>query len=213
MIPKIFHQAWLGSAPLPDEVPQWQATWKRYHPGWEIRLWTDDNIPLLQNVREFDQAPSPAAKANILRYELLLRFGGVWLDVDMECLKPVDSLLKNVEAFVARRNSSDLCIAVMGSKPQHPFFQALVDGLPAHYAAHSGQGPVMSCGGRYVQSLLASIDNSIARQVTQYPAPTFFPYDFPDRALAWRKERRAVRHSYAIHYYLHTWAPRSETKE
>jgi mannosyltransferase OCH1-like enzyme len=208
MIPKIFHQAWLGTAPMPDDAERWQESWRRQHPDWEFRFWTDDNIPLLQNVREFDDAPTPAAKANILRYELLLQFGGVWLDLDMECLKPLDSLLAKVPAFVAKRNSTDICIAALGAAPNHPFFQSVAQNLPAHYATHRDQVPVISCGGRYVHSLLTS---EAGQDVVQFPPPVFFPYDYADRNLARQgRERRSTRGSYAIHYYLHSWAPRPQ---
>jgi len=54
-IPKIIHQIWLGS-PLPDRCKVLQKTWKKYHPDWEYRLWTEKEIDEfgLKNRRLYD---------------------------------------------------------------------------------------------------------------------------------------------------------------
>ena len=45
MIPCVFHQIWVGADALPDEFRALQETWTRHHPDWELRLWTDANLP------------------------------------------------------------------------------------------------------------------------------------------------------------------------
>src|SRR5439155_11415662 len=44
-IPRLLHQVWVGSAPMADEQREFIAGWKRLHPDWEHRLWTDDDLP------------------------------------------------------------------------------------------------------------------------------------------------------------------------
>ena len=44
-IPRIFHQIWVGPDPLPDEFAAYGQTWLDHHPGWELKLWTDENFP------------------------------------------------------------------------------------------------------------------------------------------------------------------------
>jgi mannosyltransferase OCH1-like enzyme len=94
MIPKIIHQIWLGKAFARPET--WMNTWRDMNPGWHYRLWTDDNLPSLANQAQFDVMPHYPGKADILRYELLHQFGGVYVDADMACIAPLtDDLLDN----------------------------------------------------------------------------------------------------------------------
>src|SRR5262249_19779423 len=85
-IPRPIHQAWIGTQP-PSVA--WLRSWSEQHSGWEYRLWTEQNIPWpLRNQAQFDASPQYCGKSDILRYELLLRFGGIYVDADMRCLRP-----------------------------------------------------------------------------------------------------------------------------
>ena len=45
MIPRVFHQVWVGPEPLPDEYRRYGQTWLQHNPGWVLELWTDENLP------------------------------------------------------------------------------------------------------------------------------------------------------------------------
>ena len=88
MIPKILHQIWIG----PDEIPQDHIdTWKNKHPDWIHMLWDEktirDEFPNgLFNQSEFDGINEWCGKADVLRYEILYYFGGIFIDADSICL-------------------------------------------------------------------------------------------------------------------------------
>src|SRR3712207_1506593 len=98
-IPLTFHQLWLGPDPMPAEFQEFRTTWQRLHPGWEHKLWTDATLPPLENQRAFDLARSAAARSNIARYEIVRRFGGVYIDTDFECKRSLEALLQGVDCF------------------------------------------------------------------------------------------------------------------
>ena len=100
MIPRVFHQIWVGPDPVLSGFDEWRESWARNHPGWELRLWTDDNLPAgLRNPVVYERERHPVERADILRLELVYRFGGVYLDADLECRKPIDSLIKGLDFF------------------------------------------------------------------------------------------------------------------
>src|SRR5947209_2921327 len=86
-IPLILHRIWVGPDPLPEEFVAYGESWARHHPGWEQRLWTEDDLPEIRWDEIRDRRRVPAERANLLRYELLLDFGCVYVDADLECLR------------------------------------------------------------------------------------------------------------------------------
>ena len=129
-IPRVFHRIWLGDRPMPAEHEAFAATWLERHPGWELRTWTDATLPALRNQAAFDAAATPAQKADIARLEILLEHGGVYLDVDFECLRSIEPLLGGLAAFACAEDETAVTNAIMGCAPGHPFFRALVERLP-----------------------------------------------------------------------------------
>jgi mannosyltransferase OCH1-like enzyme len=89
-IPKIIHQIWLGSKERPKSL---MDRCRNMHEGWEYKLWTEQNLFALENQNTFDCGRNPTFKSDVLRYEVLKRYGGFYLDADTLCLRPLDPLL------------------------------------------------------------------------------------------------------------------------
>ena len=121
MIPRVFHRIWLGPDPMPEEYVRLGQTWKRNHPDWEHHLWAETNLPTdLERHEVYELLRRPAERADILRLELLHRLGGVYVDADLESLKPIDPLLDSVSCFLGALDSGRVSNAVIGTVPGHP---------------------------------------------------------------------------------------------
>ena len=131
MIPKIIHQIWIGDSEIPKQCLQYIDSWKKHHSDWEYRLWTDENMIKLQNQELYDSTTNIRQKADIARYELLYRFGGVYVDIDMECFKNIEPLLDGVEFFVGTEDDFYFSNELMGCVPYHELMCELVEGIPA----------------------------------------------------------------------------------
>ncbi len=96
-IPRIIHQTWKDNH-LPTDYKQYRQTILDLHPDWEHRLWTDaDNRNLIMKtfpwfLKTYDNYKHTIERVDAVRYFILLHYGGVYIDLDMECLKPVDDL-------------------------------------------------------------------------------------------------------------------------
>jgi mannosyltransferase OCH1-like enzyme len=121
VIPQVFHRIWLGPDPMPEEYVRLGQTWKRNHPDWEHHLWAETNLPTdLERHEVYELLRRPAERADILRLELLHRLGGVYVDADLESLKPIDMLLDGVSCFLGALDSGRVSNAVIGAVPGHP---------------------------------------------------------------------------------------------
>jgi hypothetical protein len=194
VIPRIFHWIWLGEEPLPAQSQDWMEGWARMHPRWEGRLWTDANRPALRNESCLGQASVPAQRADILRYELVHRFGGVYLDLDMECLKGIDDLIEGVDAFAAEEQPGELANGIMGAAPGHRWLDAVIARLPASMRAHTSIPRATGPG------LLTEVTRSHP-EVAVFPHEMFYPY----RAHEPSRAGGPFPSAYAVHRWHGSW--------
>ncbi len=132
-IPKIIHQIWLGS-PFPECYKKYQESWQKLHPDWEYHLWTDTDVAdfKLINQKTFNTGRTWAEKANVFRYEILERFGGVYVDTDFEALQPLDILHDFYEFYAGIATINRMTLinnAIIGAIPHHPILQSCIANL------------------------------------------------------------------------------------
>jgi hypothetical protein len=127
LLPKVINRVWLGPDPVPAVFERYAETWRRHHPGWEVKLWRDGDLPPLSCREAFDRVESFKVKYDIVRLELLRQQGGVVMDLDVEALRPIDPLLDGVEAFVGQATfSGRIGNQVLGAIPNHPLWEHAV---------------------------------------------------------------------------------------
>jgi hypothetical protein len=195
----IIHWYWTGG-PMPDW--QWAIVrmWQVMHPDFEVRGWTDDTIPTLRNQDLFDDPArfSPKSnvgqyRANLLRYELLLDYGGVWVDTDLEPRRHIGPLVEQ-GAFAAWETQDQwINNALLGFPAGHAAMQTIVDGLRDSVLSKRHLRSNHQSGARYITPILRDRDD-----VTVLPQSQVYPYrydelhrkdeDFPD---AWMVHRWA----------------------
>ena len=98
-IPKRIHQIWIGPKKIPKKYLDWSKTWKKNHPGWDYKLWTNEdlkNFPM-QNRYIFDSSDNVGFKSDLARYEILYKYGGIYIDTDFESLKQIPDELRDYD--------------------------------------------------------------------------------------------------------------------
>jgi len=117
MIPKVLHYCWFGKGPLPELVTACIDSWKKYLPDFEIRVWNEENFDVSKHLfaSEAYNERKFAFVSDVCRLHALKELGGIYLDTDVEFLKPLtDDLLSN-EAFTGFEDNLLLSSAIMGS--------------------------------------------------------------------------------------------------
>jgi mannosyltransferase OCH1-like enzyme len=135
MIPKILHQVWLGNASIPKQLTDWQSDWKAMYPKWEYCLWTDRSINKLLDGYLLDLCRSLYNKgeaSDIVRYAAMAKIGGVYVDFDMEPVRPFAPHILSLSAFVGLEAQRKFKVgnAILGAVPKHPFFIQLLKEIP-----------------------------------------------------------------------------------
>ena len=198
-IPRIFHQIWLGRQPMPIEFLEWQKTWTNFNPGWDLKLWTEDNLFPTRWPDLVRKAHGYAHLSDIYRYEILLREGGIYIDTDFECLKPIEPLIADREAFVALKNCHPTIInsAISGGVPSHPLFRQLVEDMGS-----ANMEDKHSLGSPYLTSHVEKLSDLNARKgLRLIPASLMNP-----SAYEFHEERRYRKEDFPKAYCLHHWS-------
>lgn len=101
MIPKVIHYVWLGNKPKPRKIEKCIASWKKFCPDYEIIEWNENNFDLSSNrfLKEAYESGNFAFSSDIIRLMVLIEYGGIYVDADVEFIKSLDDLLDN-NAFV-----------------------------------------------------------------------------------------------------------------
>jgi mannosyltransferase OCH1-like enzyme len=224
-IPHKIHLVWLGS-PMPDFSRRMVESWKAIHPDWEVKLWTDADLPSikLKNQAAFDASNNWGEKSDILRYEILLHEGGLYADAaDFECLRRFDDLHATCDFFagIAYGKGSHVYNGLIGCRPNHPVMKQCIASIKKGNGDQSrsrivhATGPLLlsKCLKRHLasQSTKAKGDISVA-----FPTVVFYP--FPEglrrafSSIDLVKKQFAYPEAYAIHYWSSSWAPSRNPK-
>jgi mannosyltransferase OCH1-like enzyme len=193
LIPHVFHQIWLGPKPFPREYERYQRTWTHHHPGWELRLWTEENLPgELRRPEAAERLRAPAERSDILRLELLWRFGGVYVDTDFECLRSIAPLIAGADFFVGLAKPGRANNALLGSVAGHPLLDRALDELrPREYHGYDKA----AAGPQFLAELLAAHPEGVT---------------FLEPELLYPRTPAAAEGAYAIHHEARSWKEHSE---
>jgi mannosyltransferase OCH1-like enzyme len=159
MIPRIVHQTWKTTT-LPPQYVDAAASWQRMHPGWTYRLWTHEALEAFAREHYphvwplWQRYPDQIQRIDAARYMFLLHFGGVYSDLDVECLRAVEPRCAQHQAVLPRTAPVGVSNDLMMTVPGDPLFAQLVAGLadaqarwgrwwvPRHFRVMLAAGPL-----------------------------------------------------------------------
>lgn len=218
-IPKKIHQIWLGS-PLPEKFKLHTQSWQHHHPDWEYILWTDADIARLhlENQKAYDTAINYGERSDIARYEILHRFGGVYVDIDFQCIQPLDILHHCFDFYVGLELPamalflSPIMIqnALIGCIPDHPIVRNCIDQIAKEYAQGSQAKDIVARTGPlfFTHIVLANAGKHSTRDII-LPATFLYPID------KHVKDMQTIRsllkpETFAVHHWAGSWILKEE---
>jgi inositol phosphorylceramide mannosyltransferase catalytic subunit len=129
-IPKIIHHTW-KTPTVPDKWQRPYNNCKLLHPDYEFKLWTDeDSLKFLEEqyfwfIDTFKGYSYPIQRVDAIRYFILYHYGGIYMDLDIGCLKSLDPLL-NYDAVVPKTQPIGFSNDFMMARKNHEFFHVLI---------------------------------------------------------------------------------------
>ena len=136
MIPKIIHYCWFGRGPMPELALKCIESWHKHMPDYKYKLWNEDNFDIHCNayVEEAYEAKKFAFVTDYVRLYALYTEGGIYMDTDVEVLKPYDDLL-NLSGFIGFEGSKHSPIGT-GTIASMPGGEWVMEQIAAYNGIH-----------------------------------------------------------------------------
>lgn len=205
-IPKIIHYCWFGGKPKPDLAVKCIESWKSYCPSYEIVEWNEDNfnIDCCNYVREAYAAKKWAFVSDVARLYALVNCGGIYMDTDVELLKPLDEFL-SYDAVSGFEAKDRIPTGLMACREGHPLFVELLrDYDDAHFIREDGTMDMTTNVTRITNICLQhglQLDNTLQTVCgfTLFPNDYFCPKSHEDNMV------RITENTHAIHWFDGSW--------
>lgn len=210
MIPRILHYTWIAppERKIPERFEAYITHWRELLPGWDFRPVTLENCPRSPFVEKALAAGKYVLASNYARFQRLFCHGGVFLDIDVELLKPLDPFLDNPAFCGVMGTDGQMWMgnAVLGAEAGHPLFGAACEFMDAwqdlsKHQVENETGPRMIT--RLARDQGWNLQDATARLpgLTIYDSKYFYPYLYTESYTPACLTERTV----AIHQWASTW--------
>jgi mannosyltransferase OCH1-like enzyme len=208
-IPKIIHQIWIGES-VPEQFKTFQKTWQEKHPDWQYKLWTQHDIQTLklQNEEFILQSRNPGEISDMMRYEILYRYGGVYLDFDFECLQSIEELNYIYDFYIGIQPMDSelvqLGIGIIGSIQGHPILKQCIEKIKYnwHNKAYE-QMATARTGPIYCTKIFYDAADQFPFIDIAFPSFYFYPLGCQEYQL--KKEEWKKDGAFAVHHWAKSW--------
>ena len=218
MIPKIIHYCWLSNDPIPEDLQKCMESWKKYLPDYEFMLWNFDRFPKSQSkwVSDAFDNKKYAFAADYIRIYALYLYGGFYLDMDVEVVKPFEPFL-NLNTMLGYENSKNegLEVAAFGVEKNSPWIKKCLDFYEARdFINQDGSfnvqplpGVIRRCLERNGFELFNVHNIKEAKSVSNSNAIPVFPCDFFSPKNHVNGKIYRTSNTYSIHHFAGSWLP------
>lgn len=213
-IPKKIHYCWFGRGKLPEDAIKYIESWKKHCPDYEIKEWNEDNFEINSNtyVKQAYESKKFAFVTDYVRLFALYNEGGIYMDTDVELLKPLDQFLKH-QAFSSFENNDSIPTGLMASEKGGEWVKNLLE-------EYDDISFIKEDGNLDLTTNVVRITNLTEEKyglkrkssyqdlgvVTLYPYDYFCPKDWKTGNIY------LTENSYAIHHFKGSWHSEKEKK-
>ena len=206
-IPKVIHYCWFGKAEMPKLTKKCIKSWEKYCPDYEIICHTEENFDITQNryMREAFEAKKWAFVSDYARLKIIYDNGGIYLDTDVELIKPIDELLKN-KGFMGFDEKGIVATGLgFGAEKGNEIIGEFLkdyDNLP--FVMTDGSYDLTPCPDRNTEALKrlgmdVDIKNQTFMDVEFLPCDYLCPMDY------YTGKKNITQNTYSIHHYSASW--------
>lgn len=213
MIPKIIHYCWFGRNPKSPLAEKCIKSWKKYCPDYKIIEWNEDNFDININcyAKQAYECKKWAFVTDYVRLYVLYNYGGIYMDTDVEVIKPIDRFLKH-DAFSGFESERVVPTGIMASKKGQDEVGHLLSYYENRDFILNGK-PDITTNVRIITDMLMErglVLNNCYQEVNGialYPNDFFCPKDLSSGRIV------KTKRTYTIHHFAGSWFSEEKRKK
>lgn len=207
MIPKIIHYCWFGGKEKPESVLRMLRTWRKHCPDYQLKEWNETNFDIHIN-RYCEEAYAQrkwAFVSDVARLWALYQEGGIYMDTDVEVLRPLDELLKH-KAFLGFEGTQWIATSIMGAEPGNLVICQFLDAYSERsFMRKDGMLDQTTNVEEWTRLLIHEFGLKLDGRMQEiagfdiFPTDYFTPYDYLTGKL------NKTDNTYTIHWFGQSW--------
>lgn len=211
MIPKIIHYCWFGGQEKPEEVMRCMASWRKFCPDYQIKEWNESNFDVhcCPYVEEAYENKKWAFVSDVARLHALFQEGGIYMDTDVEVVRPLDGLLSH-KGFLGFEGNNWIATNIMGVESENDLIGMFLERYQAYrFVKTDGTLEETTNVERLTRLLVSQYGLRLDGTEQEcgdfhiYPTDYFSPYDYIQGML------HKTVNTYTIHWFSQSWIKRN----
>lgn len=199
-IPKKIHYIWLGGKNKSKFSEACILSWKLNNPDFEIIEWNEKNLDIEKIAKEnefFAQCKKRklwAFMADYLRIKILYENGGIYIDTDVQSVKPINELLTE-DLIIGYEEGNVIGTGLIGATKNNQLMKRVLDFY---------NKDIMNSTLYTIPSIMKNVVDNMEKEETQFkifPTEYFAPYFYKDIF----NSNCITTNTYAIHWFDGSW--------
>ena len=210
-IPKVIHYCWFGKGKMPPLAEKCIKSWEKYCPSYKIVCWNEENFDITENryAKEAYDAGKWAFVIDYVRLKVLYSEGGIYLDTDVELIKPLDDLIKENGYMGFDDNgiiSTGLGFAC--EKGNELIGRLLADYNDISFILPDGSYDITPCPDRNTKTMVElGLDTDIKDQI--FMGIHLLPEDYLCPMKYYTGKKIITKNTYSIHHFCASWTSKT----
>jgi mannosyltransferase OCH1-like enzyme len=210
MIPKTIHYCWFGGDPLPEFARKYIDGWKKHCPDYKLMLWNESNF-------DINKVPFTAQVASVKKWGFIVdyvrayavyNYGGIYLDVDVELLRPFDNGMLQNKCIGGFENEKFVAPGlIFAGEKESVIAKEVMDFYSSYNFIKEGGELNLTASPKIFTDILLKYglkQKNVYQNIgefTAYPTEFFCPKDFATGKI------NVTGNTYSIHHYDASWVP------
>lgn len=204
---KIIHYCWFGGHEKGTLITRCIDSWSRLNPDCEIIEWNEHNIPNdIEFVNWCLKRKYWAFAADYIRYYVLDKYGGIYLDTDMELVSGLDGLFQ-LELFFGLESSTRVSNGVIGGIKGHELYKRIMRRLDERHQNKKQLVPITAICTDEILDFRGSIYPGDISKIMIFEEHVFYPYNPYDHGRSCNQLMFSdiKVDTIAIHHWSNSW--------
>lgn len=170
-------------------------------------------------VSTYDHYPNPIQRVDAVRYFILLKFGGVFIDIDFECFQNIEPLLENSGCVFGtepkehcERFKKDIivCNAFMACNPANEFFKLICEEIKSvKIKEKNSMIDILESTGPFMLTEIYK-NYKDKNEIKLLSPDILYPLNIGETRRVFEGDidddiQSKVNKAYAVHYFLGSW--------